>query len=337
VIDFRYHLVSLISVFLALAVGIALGAGPLKETIGDSLTGQVAQLREEKESLRSELDAANRTAAQADTFLDTAAPQLLAGRLADRRIAVIALGDVPAAVRDGIDNRLKQAGASVSAHVSLTPAWTDPSQLSYRQALVGNLLTYIDPKPADGATPDEELAAALAQGLAGADPAAPDKPSDSASILLELLTTGDNPLVKVDGKVTTPADAIVVLTPAAATSAGKGGATASPGDLTAARLAVVSAAQSRSGGAVLVDGARGTGSLVDAVLNDGALKSQITTVSQMTTVFAQVSVPMALATRLSGLVGHFGFGDQETTVPAAVTLPPPGRTPTAPTTAGAGG
>ena len=31
-IDFRYHLVSLISVFLALAVGIALGAGPLKET-----------------------------------------------------------------------------------------------------------------------------------------------------------------------------------------------------------------------------------------------------------------------------------------------------------------
>ena len=39
-IDFRYHVVSLISVFLALAVGIALGAGPLKETIGDTLTGQ---------------------------------------------------------------------------------------------------------------------------------------------------------------------------------------------------------------------------------------------------------------------------------------------------------
>ena len=44
-IDFRYHIVSLISVFLALAVGIALGAGPLKETIGDTLTGQVEQLR----------------------------------------------------------------------------------------------------------------------------------------------------------------------------------------------------------------------------------------------------------------------------------------------------
>ena len=52
-IDFRYHLVSLISVFIALAVGIALGAGPLKETIGDTLTGQVSQLREEKDALRS--------------------------------------------------------------------------------------------------------------------------------------------------------------------------------------------------------------------------------------------------------------------------------------------
>ena len=37
-IDFRYHLVSLVSVFLALAVGIVLGAGPLKEPIATGLT-----------------------------------------------------------------------------------------------------------------------------------------------------------------------------------------------------------------------------------------------------------------------------------------------------------
>ena len=39
-IDFRYHLVSLISVFLALAVGIVLGAGPLRENLGDQLAGE---------------------------------------------------------------------------------------------------------------------------------------------------------------------------------------------------------------------------------------------------------------------------------------------------------
>ena len=43
-IDFRYHVVSLVSVFLALAVGIVLGAGPLNEGISTGITDQVQQL-----------------------------------------------------------------------------------------------------------------------------------------------------------------------------------------------------------------------------------------------------------------------------------------------------
>ena len=39
-IDFRYHLVSIASIFMALAVGIVLGAGPLKEDIGNTLTAK---------------------------------------------------------------------------------------------------------------------------------------------------------------------------------------------------------------------------------------------------------------------------------------------------------
>ncbi|MDU2059289.1 MAG: copper transporter, partial [Dermabacter sp.] len=37
-IDFRYHLVSLVAVFLALAIGIVLGAGPLRDGVGQTLT-----------------------------------------------------------------------------------------------------------------------------------------------------------------------------------------------------------------------------------------------------------------------------------------------------------
>ena len=43
-VDFRYHLVSLIAVFLALACGIVLGAGPLREAIGDTVSGRNAEL-----------------------------------------------------------------------------------------------------------------------------------------------------------------------------------------------------------------------------------------------------------------------------------------------------
>ncbi|MBU4216178.1 MAG: copper transporter, partial [Actinobacteria bacterium] len=242
-IDFRYHIVSLISVFLALAVGIALGAGPLKETIGDTLTGQVSSLRAEKESLRAGLDASAASLSHSEAFIDGTAGRLLSGTLADRRVAVVLLGDVSSGVKDGVDTRLQQSGASVSAHVQLTGVWTDPGQRTFRQALAGNLVSYLNPAPASGASVDEELAEALTQALAGADPAAPDKQSSSASILLELLTTGDSPLITVTGTVTTPADAIVVIAPSPTNQTGAD-ATPPTDDVQKARLAVVAAAGS---------------------------------------------------------------------------------------------
>ena len=44
-IDFRYHIVSLVAVFLALGVGIVLGSGPLDEQIQGALQTQTNDLR----------------------------------------------------------------------------------------------------------------------------------------------------------------------------------------------------------------------------------------------------------------------------------------------------
>ena len=59
-ISFRYHIVSIVSVFLALAVGIALGGGPLKGEVDDTLVDQArkdadrAQTRVERIQARSQ-------------------------------------------------------------------------------------------------------------------------------------------------------------------------------------------------------------------------------------------------------------------------------------------
>jgi len=103
VIDFRYHIVSLISVFLALAVGIILGAGPLKESIGDTLTGQVDVLHSEKDALRTELDQTKATLTSTDAFIAGAAPALLDGVLPGWRIGVIQLGPVDDEVQAALD------------------------------------------------------------------------------------------------------------------------------------------------------------------------------------------------------------------------------------------
>lgn len=339
-IDFRYHIVSLISVFLALAVGIALGAGPLKETIGDTLTGQVEQLRGEKDALRAELDTTSGSLQDAETYIDAAGPQLLDGSLRDRRIAVITLGEVDESTRTAIDTRLTQSGASVTAHVTLTDTWSDPDARTFRQALVGQLLTYLDPVPADDAGVEGELASALVQGLVTPDPTNPDALSDDASVLLELLSSSesDSPLVTVADPVTVPADAIVVVGVPLTIPDENATPEPEPSDsVVASQLAVVTAAQELSSGAVLADGPRGKGSLTDAVLADQDLASSVTTVSGVELVTGQVNVPLALAGRIAGTNGHYGFGDGETPIPAAVVLPAVDRTARALEGADAGG
>ncbi|GIG20921.1 hypothetical protein Cch01nite_16450 [Cellulomonas chitinilytica] len=328
-IDFRYHIVSLISVFLALAVGIALGAGPLKETIGDTLTGQVEQLRAEKDTLRTQLDESAGDLADTTAYVDAAAPQLLAGALTDRRVAVIALGPVDDDRRKAVDDRLAQAGASVTAHVTLTESWTDPDVASYRQALVGNILTLLDPVPGEDEGAQTDLTYALIEGLTGADPASPDTLTLDASSVLEVLSGGDSPLVTLQDPVETPADAVVVLAPAEQQGSDDASPTtaADQKDLVDAQLGVLTAAQKLTEGAVLADGALDEGSLTEAVLADDELASTLTTVSESEEVPGQVSVPLALAARIGGVNGHYGFGDGLTVMPEPVTLTPVDRTP----------
>ncbi|MGV8968118.1 MAG: copper transporter [Cellulomonas sp.] len=323
-IDFRYHIVSLISVFLALAVGIALGAGPLKETIGDSLTGQVQQLRQDRDALRTDLDTSQQTAADQRAYLEAAAPRLLSGALTDRRVAIVTLGPVDADTTAAVAKQLDAAGATVSANVAIADSWTDPSLRSFRQALAGNLVTYLDPAPAESAGPEVELADALIQGLTGSDPASPNDLSESASLILELLSNDQSKLITIADPVTAPADAVVVLT---SSDLAKTAATPASTDVVAAQVAIASAAQASSEGAVVATVLSTEGDLVSTIMADGDLAKELSTVTGVDEVTGQTSIPLALNARIGRVVGHYGFGDGETVIPERVTLTPVDRAP----------
>ncbi|GIG35662.1 copper transporter [Cellulomonas pakistanensis] len=337
-IDFRYHLVSLISVFLALAVGIALGAGPLEQTIGNTLTGQVDQLRSERDQLRADLDAAGSDLAASEAFAEAAGAELVDGTLADRRVAVIQLGTVDGDALAAVESQLTDAGATVSADVVLNEAWSSTDRRSFRQALVGNIASYLDPQPADDASADTSLSEALVQGLTGADPANPDALSSDAATLLEFMTSGDEPLVAFEGEVTQPADAVVLVAPTVAPDAV---ATETAPDeeeaqaVLSSQIALARVAQTRSEGAVVVDGPVTDGTLVATILGDDSAAEALTTVSDGDTAAGRVSVPLALNARIGGTNGHYGRGEDLTTVPTATTLTPPDRTPVATGDAGA--
>ena len=87
-IDFRYHLVSLVSVFLALAIGVVLGAGPLRDTIGATLEDQVQALRQDKVNLQEAVTSRDALLERRESFVEAVAPELLRGRLAGAQVAV---------------------------------------------------------------------------------------------------------------------------------------------------------------------------------------------------------------------------------------------------------
>jgi hypothetical protein len=228
----------------------------------------------------------------------------------------------------GVEEQLTAAGATLTARATLTPEWSSTDLRSFRQALVANLVDYLDPQPATNAAVETSLAEALVQGLTGADPADPDALSTNASTLLSLLNSGDDPLVTYGDGITTPADAVVLVSTGVLVQ-DTTDATPDADELQAtltAQVALAEVAQRRSEGAVVVDGPAVEGSLVAAIRADEDARDAVTTVSGADTIAGRVSVPLALNARIGGTNGHYGLGDDLTPIPTAVTLPPVDRT-----------
>jgi Copper transport outer membrane protein, MctB len=107
----RYHATSLIAVFLALAIGLIIGAALGGDTIEGtrkdlerSLTGNLEDARERADELSGEL-------ARANEFSSRVYPVLVRDQLRGRRIGLIAFGDLPGGVYGAIEDALAPTGA----------------------------------------------------------------------------------------------------------------------------------------------------------------------------------------------------------------------------------
>ncbi|WP_210602505.1 copper transporter [Brevibacterium oceani] len=160
-IDFRYHLVSLVSVFLALAVGIVLGAGPLKEPIGESLQSQVDALRSDRDNLRTDLDAAKGNIDKQNDFVTAAAPELIGGALKDQDVSIIAAPDADPEQVEEVSNRVKEADGTIAGDVSFVD---NTLSLQDSTDFLEKLRTIVPDLPQDDST---AIRAALVIALTG--------------------------------------------------------------------------------------------------------------------------------------------------------------------------
>ena len=316
-IDFRYHLVSLISVFLALSVGIILGAGPLQGPIGEQLTEQVDALRAERTDLRTELDATQTALDGDERFIEAAGTQLVTGSLETNRVAVVQLGEVSQDVHDGVLNQIDTAGATVVSKSELTEAWTDPAEESSRETLAEGLRANLGAAAPEDDDPNAMLGAALALALTGSD-GGTDRSSQAMDLEAQLERFG---FVEPGDEQTEAAQALVLLVG----SVGQpqetvDGATQEPEPgAEEVWVSVTRAAQQVSGAAVLAGPTKDPGDVVQAVRDDDEIAAEVSTVSGIDRLVGRINVPLAVAARLGGVVGQYGLEDDATAVvPPAV-------------------
>jgi copper transport outer membrane protein MctB len=107
----RYHAVSLVAVFIALAIGILIGAefggdtlSNTRRNLEESLVGNLQDARDRSEQLGGELNRSNE-------FAERVYPALVRDQLDGRRIGLLAIGELPGDISDAVEEALGPTGA----------------------------------------------------------------------------------------------------------------------------------------------------------------------------------------------------------------------------------
>lgn len=122
-ISFRFHLLSLVAAFLALAVGIVIGTTLADRAIVDGLRSRVESVSanlDERQAANDRLQAEND---RLRSFLEDSGGRLVADELVDESVVVIAEQGVDGDAVDRTMELLEDAGASIRSRVEVQPEW----------------------------------------------------------------------------------------------------------------------------------------------------------------------------------------------------------------------
>lgn len=286
-------------VVLAVALGIALGAGPLQHSNSErdrQLSAQKADVARKQ----ARIDALQEGAAFADAYATVTGPTLTRGALAGRSVALIVLpgadADVVARLRSGIG----AAQGKVASQIDLAPAMARSSSRQLVEALTSQMAQQApDVAVPAGAAGYQRfgllLARAVGTGPAGQPAQAAYDPT--AVGIISGFQSAD--LVSVPQPVSARAGLALVVAGAAARSEAAAADNAVP-------VAIVQALGQRLPTVVVgpTDAAGSRG--VVGALRSGSAAKAVSTVDSVDTAMGRVAGVLALAARARGTVGHYG-------------------------------
>ena len=314
-IDFRYHLVSIVAIFIALAVGIVLGAGPLQQQLGQTLTSQVSQLRADKADLRSQLDTQQHKIDAADEFASSVTPDLVSSRLGGRSVVLLLMPGADSAVADDVTKTLQTAGARINGRVKLASAWADPDtgKVTFRDQLSSNLGPLVGSSADPAAPVNERMAAILAKALVASTVTDADHSTEQSNQALSGLREAG--LLSVQGADPKPATLVVAVAAEPDTKASDDARKAVLGTLTTTLRGLDEA----SSGVVAVGSTVSTEpiGLIGTLRADRSVAGKVSSVDDIALAMGRIATVFALRQQMVGQAGQYGTG-----VGATAVLPP---------------
>lgn len=317
-INFRYHVVSIVAVFLALAIGIVLGSTELRGAVLRGLNSATTSLRNDLAAKQTQITALQQQVNGDQAFAQAAESRLLSGLLSGQRVVLVAAPGAPGQVINGVSSALTRAGATVTGQVNLQVRLFDASENTQQMlsSLVATLVTPGSAAPANG-TALQQAARLLGSAiLTRNNPAdtgsttgtggttGSSKPANGQAVLSSYAQAG---LLSVTGQPADPATLAVVITPASLPQN-------SSQPMNQGLITLAQQLSSASLGTVVAGSTTGSvaGSAIDALRGSGAA-GRISSVDNADTIVGQIVTVQALAQALAGhKAGAYGTGPGNT-------------------------
>lgn len=314
-IDFRYHLISIIAVILALAVGIFAGSGFLGGPLLDDLRHRLDRIDATNSNLQSEIVDLHDQQSDYEAFVAAAAPYLVDGKLSGIPVVVFSFDGTDGRMVDGVTNELEAAGARIATTITVKSKLALDSPVERDQLALA--LGSSSGKPIELRNQAaDELTGRVHNVLTGSSQA---DPRVHATTELEQLLDS----LERQGFIDVAGDITAQTIPVGANFVIAAGSDAPPPfDVTTFvhRLAV-GLAGARTG--VVVDTTtKSVWGVMADIRQDPDASLKVSTVDNADTGIGRIASTLALADASKGTVGQYGIGDRSTGI-----IPAPSPTP----------
>lgn len=322
-IDFRYHLVSIVAIFLALSLGLLLGSTELRPYVQKGLQGLSKTEHNEIESLLGQRSQQKSQISSENQFALANAPSILHNVLAGQRVVLVLAPGAVGSVTSGITQAVETAGATVTGQLQMQTAFFDKSAATTQK------LTQVTEQYAQSAgltltgsaSAQAQASELLAHLIMTQNKAGQPIPGEQDPVSVQAVQTlaGAGFLTK-SGQPWDRATLAVVIIPATPQSTD---------NTNPESQALVTLAQqlNLAGLGTVVAGTvagSGVGSAID-VMRSGGRSGHLTSVDNADYPVGQIVVAQSLADLLHGHSGSYGV---TSTASAAGPSPPPSPAPT---------